>query len=64
MVTNHVEIMAKMFEGTMGEEERLLLDSLEPSVTLEIEEEDVLEASWVTKGNKGHKFVHIPTEVK
>ena len=36
MVTDHVEIMAKILEGPMGEEERVLLDSLELDVTLEI----------------------------
>ena len=52
MVTDHAKIMAKMPEGPMGEEERVCLDNPEPDATLEIEEDDTPEASWVTKGNK------------
>lgn len=63
-VTNHAEIMDKMPKGPIGEEERVCPDSLEPDVTLEIEDYDVTEASWVTKGNKRKKIVHILVEVK
>ena len=65
MVTNHAKIMAKMPKGPMEEEDRLCPDNPKPNVTLEIEEEeDVPQASWVTKENKRLKVVHIPTEVK
>ena len=34
MVTDHAEIMAKILDGPMGEEERVCPDSPEPNVTL------------------------------
>lgn len=52
MVVNHVEIITKMPEGPIGEEESINLDNPKLNVTLEIEEDDSVEASWVTKGNK------------
>ena len=55
MVNNHIEIMAQMPKGPIGEEERVNYDSPELDVTLEIEEDDPVEASWVTKGNKRKK---------
>lgn len=64
MVVNHVEIMAQMPEEPLGEENRVNLDSPKPGVTLEIEEDGLVEASWVTKGNKRQKVVHIPEKVK
>lgn len=64
MVVDHANIMEKMPKGRMGEEERVCLDSPEPDVVLEEEEDDVPEASWVTKGNKRQKVVHVLDEVK
>jgi hypothetical protein len=52
MVIDHADIMAKMLEGPMGEEHRVCPDNPKPDVTLEVEEDDVPEASWVIKGNK------------
>lgn len=63
IVIDHAKIMPQILEGSIGEEEMLCRDSLELDVTLE-EEEDPVGASWVTKGNKRKKVVHIPEEVK
>ena len=43
MVVDHTEIMAKILEGPIGEEERVCPDSPELDVALEIEEEDALQ---------------------
>ena len=64
MVHDHDEIMVQMPEGPVGEEERVNLDSPRPNVTLKIEEDEPVEASWVTKGNKRQEVVHIPKRVK
>ena len=52
MVIDNAKITTKTLEGPMAEEERVCPDNLEPNVTLEIEEDDAPEVSWVTKGNK------------
>lgn len=49
-----------MLEEPLGEEERVNPDSPEPDVSLELEEDEPPEASWVTKGNKRQKTMHIP----
>ena len=64
MVVDHAEIIAQMLEEPLGEEERVNPNSLEPNITLEIEEDDPIEALWVTKGNKRQKVVHTPKKVK
>ena len=46
------------------EEERVNPDSPEPYVTLEMEEDESPKVSWVTKGNKRQKVIHIPKKVK
>ena len=63
MVIDHVEIMVKMLEGPMIEEERIFLDIPELNLTLD-EEYEHAKASWVTKGNKRKKVFHTPIEVK
>ena len=45
MVAEHAEIMAKMPEGPLGEEERTRPDSPKPDVALEVEEEEAPQAS-------------------
>lgn len=52
MVVNHAEIMTRMLVEPLQEEERVNPDSHEPDVTLEMEDDEPVEASWVTKGNK------------
>ena len=52
MIVNHVEIMSQMPEVLVGEEERVNCDSPKLDVTLEIEEDEPTEETWVTKGNK------------
>lgn len=52
MVDNHAEIMAQIPEEPIGDEERVNPDNLNLDVTLEIKEDEHVEASWVTKGNK------------
>lgn len=56
--------MVQVLEGSIGEEERICPDSPEPDVTLEMEEDEPVEASWVTKGNKRQNISHIPEIVK
>ncbi len=64
MVTDHAEIMAKMPEGLVGEEERVCLDSPKPDVAHEVEEEDAPQASWMEKGHKRQNIVQIPPQVR
>ena len=60
MVAEHAEIMAKMPEGPIGEEERTCPSSPEPDVTLEVEEEDAPQASWIAQGHKRQRTIPIP----
>ena len=45
MVADHAEIMDKIPEGPIGEEERVCPDSPDPDVALEVEEEDAPQSS-------------------
>lgn len=47
----------------IGEEEMVCPNSPKPNVVPGLEEDEPTEASWVTKGNKRQKIVHIPIEV-
>ena len=64
MVAEHAEIMAKMPEDPIGEEERTCPDSPEPDVALEVEEEEAPQSSWMAKGHKRQKIAQIPPQVK
>lgn len=64
MLNDHAEIIAQIPIGSIGEEERVIPDGPELDVTLEVEEDEPTKASWVTKGNKRQKIVHIPKKVK
>ena len=65
MVMDHAEIMAKILEGPIGEEERVCPDSPEPDVALEVEEEEEApQSSWMAKGHKRQKIVQIPPQVR
>ena len=48
IVAEHAEIMEKMLDGPIGEEERTCPDSPEPNVALKVEEEEVPQSSWMT----------------
>ncbi len=61
---DHAEIMAKMLEGPIGEEDRVFTDNPELDVTLEVGEEDAPQASQMAKGNKRQKILHIPSQLK
>ena len=52
MVNDHAKIMAQMPNENIGEEESVNRDILESNVTLEIEEDEPVEESWVTKLKK------------
>ena len=64
MVAKHAEIMAKMPEGPIGEEERVCLDILDPNVSLEVEEEEAPQSSWMEKGHKRQNILQFPPQVK
>ena len=65
IMQSYYHIMSQL-PHDMGEEDRMNLDSPEPDVELEEkEEEDHPKAStWVSKGNKRQKVVHMPKKVK
>ena len=60
MVMDHAEIMAKMPKGPIREEDRVFPNSPKLDVMLEVGEDDAPHASWLEKGNKRQKIIHIP----
>ena len=69
MVADHAEIMAKLLEDTMGEENVVCPDSPEPNVEPEEEDDeeekdDAPQSSWMAKGPKRQKIIPIPSQVR
>ena len=52
MVMDYADIMEKLLEGPIGEEDRVFNDSPKLDVTLKEGDDDAPQASWMEKGNK------------
>ena len=66
MLEDFDNIMAQMLEDPEGDEARIKPESLELDVQLDVgveEEEQPSSSTWVAKGHKKHKTLHIPDRV-